>query len=103
MLQGGNNRISPKHDKEKHDDNEPKNSTIHDNRIRDNLRTDDDGTVEDTTTNMNELAETNNDKTAGEANGSTDVRRSSRSRKQRVEINVEDIGDCDDKDDPDFK
>ena len=35
--------------------------------------------------------------------GNTSVRRSSRPRKQRMEINQEEIGDCDDKDDPDYK
>ena len=89
--------------KEKLDDNERNDSTIHDDRIQDDLRISDDGTVEDTTTNMKELAETKNDKTNGEANDNTGVRRSSRSHKQRVEINVEDIGDCDDENDPDFK
>ena len=32
----------------------------------------------------------------------TDVRKSSRTRKQRMIINDEEIGDCDDKNDPDY-
>ena len=64
-----------------------------------------DNTVGDTTTKMNELVEVSNDESNAddEVDDSTNVRRSSRPRKQRVDINVEDIGDCDDKDDPDFK
>ena len=31
------------------------------------------------------------------------VRRSSRHRKQRININQDEIGDCDDKNDPDYK
>ena len=46
------------------------------------------------------MIETNtNDK----VNDNPNVRRSSRPRKQRMEINQEEIGDCDDKDDPDYK
>ena len=57
-------------------------------------------TVGDTTANMNELVEVSNAK--DEVDDNTNVRRSSRPRKQIVNINAEDIGDCDDKDDPDF-
>ena len=89
--------------KEKHDENEPNNSTVHADRIQDELRRNYNDTVEDTTAKMNELVEASSDNTDGEADGSTNVRRSSRPRKQRVEIDVEDIGECDDKDDLDFK
>ena len=59
----------------------------------------------DTPTILNKLVEVSNDENIAndEVDGSTNVIRSSRPRKQRVDINVEDIGDCDDKDDPDFK
>ena len=68
-------------------------------------RNDVNNTVGDTTTKMNELVEVSNDESNAddEVDDSTNVRRSSRPRKQRVNINVEDIGGCDDKDDPDFK
>ena len=56
--------------------------------------------VENTTNEISEIIRVNTD---DKGNGNTNVRRSSRPRKQRMEINVEDIGDCDDKDDPDFK
>ena len=64
-----------------------------------------DNTVGDTTTKLNEIGEVSNDENNAddEVDDSTNVRRSSRPRKQRVDINIEDIGDCDDKDDPDFK
>ena len=53
---------------------------------------------------MHELAEINND--TGEANNmadeETNVRKSSRVRKQRMIINDDEIGDCDDEKDPDY-
>ena len=36
------------------------------------------------------------------ADGKTNVRKSSRARKQRMIIKDEEIGDCDDKNDPDY-
>ena len=91
-------------DEKKHGENEPNNSTVQNNRVEDEVRRND-NTVGDTTTKMNELVEVSNDESNAddEVDDSTNVRRSSRPRKQRVNINVEDIGECDDKDDPDFK
>ena len=91
-------------DEKKHGENEPNNSTVQNNRVEDEVRRND-NTVGDTTTKMNELVEVSNDESNAddEVDDSTNVRRLSRPCKQRVDINVEDIGDCDDKDDPDFK
>ena len=41
--------------------------------------------------------------TADEAKKDHNVRRSSRQRKQRIEINPDEIGDCNDNNDPDYK
>ena len=53
---------------------------------------------------MHEIAEIDND--TGEANNmadeKTNVRKSSRARKQRMIINDDEIGDCDDEKDPDY-
>ena len=38
-----------------------------------------------------------------QVNDIPNVRRSTRPRKQRININHEEIGDCDDKNDPDYK
>ena len=57
---------------------------------------------------MNEITEPiemRNDEndTVDEAKNDHNVRRSSRQHKQRIEINPDEIGDCDDKNDPEYK
>ena len=53
---------------------------------------------------MHEIVRIDNDtgETGNMTDKNTDMRRSSRPRKQRMEIDDEEIGDCDDKNDPDY-
>ena len=53
---------------------------------------------------VHEIDETDNDtgETNNMADEKTNVRKSSRSRKQRMIINDDEIGDCDDENDPDY-
>ena len=61
--------------------------------------------VEETTNEITEPIEIENEEnnTVDEVNDIPNVRRSTRPRKQRMDINQEEIGDCDDKNDPDYK
>ena len=61
--------------------------------------------MEETTNEITEPIEIKNDEknTVDEAKDIQNVRRSSRHHKQRMDINQEEIGDCDDKNDPDYK
>ena len=90
LLEKADNSPKERKDEEKKDENEEI-----------------DGKGDDDTT-MNEITEPiemRNDEndTVDEAKNDHNVRRSSRQRKQRIEINPDEIGDCDDKNDLDYK
>ena len=61
--------------------------------------------MEEVKNEVTEPIETRNNEndTVNEVKNNHNVRRSSRNRKQRIDINQDEIGDCDDKNDPDYK
>ena len=59
--------------------------------------------VDDTDDGTNEVNDDENADTNETTNGEAKKRRSSRNRRQRVTINNDEIGDCDDENDPDYK
>ena len=59
--------------------------------------------VDDTKDGTNEVNDDENADANETANGETKARRSSRKRKQRLTIETDEIGDCDDENDPDYK
>ena len=66
------------------------------------VRNEEDDTVEEAEDEITEPSETRNT-TVDEVMDNHNVRRSLRDRKQRMNINQEDIGECDDKNDPDYR
>ena len=60
-------------------------------------------TVDYTNDGTNEVNNDENADTNETTNGETNARRSSRKRKQRLTIKNDEIGDCDDENDPDYK
>ena len=60
-------------------------------------------TVDDTNDGTNEVNDDENADANETANAETKARRSSRKRKQRLTIKTDEIGDCDDENDPDYK
>ena len=65
------------------------------------IRNEEDDTVEEAKNEITEPSETRNN-AVEEVMDNHNVRRSLRDRKQRIDINQEDIGKCDDKNDPDY-
>ena len=59
--------------------------------------------VDDTDDGTNEVNDDENADANEITNGETKARRSSRKRKQRLMIKNDEIGDCDDENDPDYK
>ena len=59
--------------------------------------------VDDTNDGTNEVNDDENADANETANGEAKARRSSRKRKQRLTIENDEIGDCDDENDPDYK
>ena len=92
-------------DEKKQDEDEQNDRSGYDDRVEDEEKNDENNAVRDTTNEMNETIKVNIDTSNADdkVDGNTNVRRSSRPRKQRMEINEEEIGDCDDKNDPDYK
>ena len=92
-------------DEKKLDENEKNGGTRYDDTTTNETRNDENDTVEETTNEITEPIEIKNDEnnTVDEAKDIPNVRRSSRHHKQRMDINQEEIGDCDDKNDPDYK
>ena len=68
-----------------------------DDRSNDDTMNEENNEVEKTVIKKNENV------TADETKITHKVRRSSRNRKQRMNINHDEIGDCDDKNDPDYE
>ena len=60
-------------------------------------------TVDYTDDGTNKMDDDENTDANETANGETKARRSSRKRKQRLTIETDEIGDCDDENDPDYK
>ena len=85
-------------------DNSPKDRK-HEEKKDENEEIDGKGDDDTTMNEITEPIEMRNDEndTVDEAKNDHNVRRSSRQHKQRIEINPDEIGDCDDKNDPDYK
>ena len=73
--------------------------------MEDEEKNDENNAIRGTTNEMDEIVKVNRDTSNvdDKVDDNTNVRRSSRPRKQRMEINEEEIGDCDDENDPDYK
>ena len=73
--------------------------------MEDEEKNDENNAIRGTTNEMDEIVKVNRDTSNvdDKVDDNTNVRRSSRPRKQRMEINEEEIGECDDKHDPDYK
>ena len=93
-----------KNDEKKQDKDEQDDKSGYDERTGDEEKDEERNARHDENHEIHEIVEVNND--TGEAGNmadeNTNVRRSSRPRKQRMEIDDEEIGDCDDKNDPDY-
>ena len=93
-----------KDDEKKQDNDEKDDKSGYDERTKDEEKDEESNARHDENHEMHEIVEVNND--TGEVGNMADeninVRRSSRPRKQRMEIDDEEIGDCDDKNDPDY-
>ena len=104
LKKAGNSQKEGK-DEDKQDENEKIGGTRYDDTTMNETRNDENDTVEEAKNEVTETIEMRNNEndTVDEVKDNHNVRRSSRHRKQRIDINQDEIGDCDDKNDPDYK
>ena len=76
----------------------------YDEKMEDDKKEEESNTGHDEDHETHEIVEIDNDtgETNNMADEKTNVRKSSRARKQRMIINDDEIGDCDDENDPDY-
>ena len=93
-----------KDDEKKQDKDEQDDKSGYDERTEDKEKNEESNARHDKNHEMHEIVEVNNDtsNTGNMVDENTNVRRSSRPRKQRMIIDEEEIGDCDDENDPDY-